>query len=119
MQAKLVINGVDHSLWLAGGGLVRAPLLRQSRSVVTLAGTEWRTQIQKHQMEASYVELRDNTLAALVASLAVNPASVLFTDDNGADITRTMYVTGPNVTAKTVRGGNTYYTGVSITLEER
>ena len=30
MQVKLVINGVDHAPWLAEGGLVRSPLLRQS-----------------------------------------------------------------------------------------
>ena len=119
MQVKLVINGVDHTPWLAEGGLVRSPLLRQSRSVVTLDGTEWRTEIRKHQLEASYVELRDSTLATLANSLQPNPATVLFTDDNGMDITRTMYVSGPSVTAKTVRGGNTYYSGVSITLEER
>lgn len=119
MQVKLTINGVDHSPWLAENGLVRSPLLRQSRSVVTADGTEWRTEIRKNKLDASYVELRDSTLAILVNSLQTNPATVLFTDDNGMDITRTMYISGPTVTAKTVRGGNTYYTGISITLEER
>ena len=49
MQLKLVVNGVDHSLWLSENGLVRSPLVRQSRSIITLNGTEWRTDIQKHQ----------------------------------------------------------------------
>lgn len=120
MQLKLIVNGVDHSLWLAENGLVRSPLVRQSRSIVTLNGTEWRTDIQKHQFEASYVELRDSTLAKLKASLtAASPATVTFTDDEGNDLTRTMYWSGPRVTAKTVEGGNTYYTGVSVTYEER
>ena len=110
MQLKLIVNGVDHSLWLAENGLVRSPLVRQSRSIVTLNGTEWRTDIQKHQLEASYVELRDSTLAKLKASLkASSPATVTFTDDDGNDLTRTMYWSGPRVTAKKVKGGNTYY----------
>ena len=119
MQVKVVINGVSHAEWLAEGGYVLTPLLRQARSVVTIDGTDWRTQIKKHQIDLSYVELRDSTLVTLANSLKPNPATVLFTDDNGMDITRTMYVSGPIVTAKTVRGGNTYYSGASITLEER
>ena len=120
MQLKLIVNGVDHSLWLAENGLVRSPLVRQSRSIVTLDGTEWRTDIKKHQLEASYVELRDSTLTKLKASLkASSPATVTFTDDDGNDLTRTMYWSGPRVTAKKVKGGNTYYTGVSVTYEER
>lgn len=119
VQVRLNVNGVEHTPWLAENGLVRSPLLRQSRSVITLNGTEWRTEVKKHQVDASYVELRDDTLATLAASLETNPATVIFTDDAGVELTRTMYITGPSATAKTVRGGNTYYTGVSITLEER
>ena len=33
MQAKLTINGVDMTPWLAREGLVHTPLVRQSRSV--------------------------------------------------------------------------------------
>ena len=65
------------------------------------------------------MELRDNTLATLKASLVTHPATVTFTDDEGNDLTRAMYVTGPTVAAKTVKGGNTYYSGVSLTLEEK
>lgn len=119
MQVKVVINGVSHAEWLAEGGYVLTPLLRQARSVITIDGTDWRTQIEKHQLDLSYVELRDNTLATLKASLLTNPATVTFTDDEGNDLTRIMYITGPTVTAKTVKGGNTYYSGVSLTLEEK
>ena len=69
------------------------------------------------QYEVQLVELRDNTLATLTAALS-SPATVLFTDNQGNDLSRTMYVTGPTEPAKTVRGGNTYYSGVSFTLEE-
>lgn len=117
MEAKLIINGMDVSPWLAREGLVRTPLVRQSRSVVTLDGREYRKEIVLHSIEARFVELRDNTLAAIRQSLT-SPATVQFTDDLGNELTRTMYVTGPTVTARTVQGGHTYYSGVSITLEE-
>ena len=118
MQAKLTINGVDMTPWLAREGLVHTPLVRQSRSVVTLDGREYRTEIVVHSIEVRFLELRDNTLAMIRAALS-SPATVVFTDDFGKDLTRVMYVTGPSVTAKTVQGGHTYYSGVSITMEER
>lgn len=117
MEAKLIINGMDVSPWLAREGLELTPLVRQSRSVVTLDGQEYRTEIVLHGIGARFVELRDNTLAAISRALT-SPATVQFTDDLGETLTRTMYVTGPTVTARTVQGGNTYYSGVSITLEE-
>ena len=118
MQAKLTINGMDMTPWLAREGLVLTPLVRQSRSVVTLDGREYRTEIVMHSITAQFVELRDNTLGKIRAALS-SPATVAFTDDFGNELTRVMYVTGPTVTAKTVQGGHTYYSGVSITLEER
>ena len=118
MQAKLTINGMDMTPWLAREGLVLTPLVRQSRSVVTLDGREYRTEIVMHSITAQFVELRDNTLGKIRAALS-SPATVTFTDDFGNELTRVMYVTGPTVTAKTVQGGHTYYSGVSITLEER
>lgn len=117
MQIKLTINGVDFAPWVAENGLTRSPLVRQSRSIVVLNGTEYRTDVRKHSLEVQLVELRDNTLATLTAALS-SPATVLFTDNQGNDLSRTMYVTGPTEPAKTVRGGNTYYSGVSFTLEE-
>lgn len=118
MQIKLTINGVNFAPWVAEGGMSYSPLVRQSRSIVVLNGTEYRTDVRKHSWTVQLVELRDNTLATLAAALT-SPATVLFTDKAGNDLSRTMYVTGPDYTAKTVRGGNTYYSGVSFTLEEK
>lgn len=118
MQIRLNINGFELAPWLAENGYILSPLIRQSRSVITLGGTEYRTEVKKHSIEATTVELRDNTLRSIKAALT-SPATVIFTDDEGNDLTRTMYVSGPTATAKTVRGGNTYFAGVTITLEER
>lgn len=118
MQIRLNINGFELTPWLAENGYTLSPLIRQSRSVITLGGTEYRTEVKKHSIEATTVELRDNTLRSIKAALT-SPATVVFTDDEGNDLTRTMYVSGPAATARTVRGGNTYFAGVTITLEER
>ena len=117
MQIKLTINGVDFAPWVAENGLTRSPLVRQSRSIVVLNGTEYRTNIQKDGWTVQLIEVRDSTLSTLSAAIT-SPATVIFTDRTGTDVTRTMYVTGPTYTAKAVRGGNTYYSGVSLTLEE-
>ena len=117
MQIKLTINGVDFAPWVAEGGMSYSPVVRQSRSVVVLNGTEYRTDVRKHGWTVQLVELRDDTLATLSAAVT-SPATVLFTAAAGSDLSRTMYVTGPTYTAKTVRGGHTYYSGASLTLEE-
>ena len=118
MQVRLNVNGVEFTPWLAENGYVLTPLIRQSRSVVVRNGTEYRAEIHKHQLDATLVEVRDGTLATLSAALDKSPATVLFTDDHQQLLTRTMYVTGPTATAKTVRGGNTYFSGVTFTFEE-
>ena len=117
MQLKLTINGVDFTPWVAEGGMTYSPLVRQSRSIVVLNGTEYRTNVQKDGWTVHLIEVRDSTLSTLSAAIT-SPATVIFTDRAGTDVTRTMYVTGPTYTAKAVRGGNTYYSGVSLTLEE-
>ena len=118
MQIRLDVHGFGLAPGLAGSGDILSPLGRRGRSVITLGGTEYRTEVKKHSIEATTVELRDNTLRSIKAALT-SPATVVFTDDEGNDLTRTMYVSGPAATARTVRGGNTYFAGVTITLEER
>ena len=116
MQVRLSINGVEITPWLSEGGYVLAPLLRQSRSIITLGGTEYRTEVVKHSLSVTLVELRDTTLQTIRSAIS---ATVLFTDEEGRELTRTMYSSGLKAAAKTVRGGHTYFSGVSMTLEER
>ena len=118
MQVRLSINGVEITPWLSEGGYVLAPLLRQSRSIITLGGTEYRTEVVKHSLSVTLVELRDTTLQTIRSAIS-SPATVLFTDEEGRELTRTMYSSGLKAAAKTMRGGHTYFSGVSMTLEER
>lgn len=119
MEAKLIINGVDFSPWLLAGGLRQSETYRLSRSVVTLDGTAHRQEAVKRIIAASLVELRDETWYRLLAALRERPAAVRYVDDHLGDTTRLFYVTGPAAAAKTVRGGRTYFSGGTFTLEEK
>ena len=118
MQTVLTINGVDFAPWLIEDGLEYSEDYRQSRDVVTLDGNLYRSQITKITLDVELVEIRDSTLATLETALT-SPASVQYSTRDGTTVSRTCYVSDISYTAKTVRGGNTYYSGVSFTLEER
>ena len=110
MQAALTVNGYDFARWAQAEGIQQYDILRQSREVVA--------QVRKAGLRVALTEVRDVTLAAMTAALAVSPAAVTFTGRNGAEQTRRFYVTGPEAAEKTVRGGITYWSGVTFTLEE-
>lgn len=118
MQLTLTINGVDFTPYIKEGGVTQSRVSRAARSVVTMDGTEHRTEIFKRKISVALVTVRDGTLARLSDAL-VSPATVELTDPSGELIVRRCYVSGPSVTAKTVTGGNTYYSGVSFELTEQ
>ena len=119
MEAKLTINGVDFAKWAQESGISQAPVMRQERSITTLDGTLHSTWIEKRQITFTAVELRSNTLAVLTSALLPNPATVYYTDEIVGNTTGTFYITDVSATTKTVIGGNTYYEGFALTLEER
>lgn len=119
METKLIINGTDFSPWVKEDGIKYGATYRQSRDVVVLSGTLYRAQIEKYTLSVSLVELRDNTMATLKAAMLTNPATVQFTTPSGETLTRSCYLSDPSEGAKTVKGGNTYYSGVSFAVEER
>lgn len=119
MQAILIINGTDFTPYLSAGGLEQTEIIRQGRSVVALDGTEYRSETVKRGISVGLVELRDDTWRRLQEALRVRPATVRYLDDRLGDVTKRFYVTGPAAAAQTVRGGHTYFTGGSFTLEEK
>ena len=119
MEAILIVNGVDFSPWLLAGGLQQTEVVRLSRGVVTLDGVSHRQEVVKRGIAVSLVELREGTWYRLLAALRTRPAQVRYVDDALGDTTRQFYVSGPSATAKTVRGGHTYFQGASFTLEEK
>ena len=109
MQAKLIINGEDFSPWLRENGLQQTEIVRQGRSVVALDGTEYRGEVRK----------RDTTWQRLQTALRARPALVAYVDDSAGPAQGLFYVSGLTASAKTVRGGHTYFSGGAFTLEER
>lgn len=118
MEAKVIINNVDFSPWIAEDGIEYSDISRQGREVTVLNGTLYKSEILKKGLDVSLVELRDSTLATLQNAIT-SPATVQFTTRDGQLVTRTCYVSDITATAKTVRGGNTYFSGVSFSVEER
>lgn len=119
MRAILIINGVDFTPWLQSGGLQQMEITRRGRSIVDLNGTEYRDEIIKRAIAASLIELRDTTWYKLIAALRTRPATVRYIDDDLGDVTKRFYISGPTAAAKTVRGGHTYFSGGTLSLEEK
>lgn len=117
MQIKLNINGVDFARWAKEGGISQTPIYRQSRSVTVLNGTLYKSEVEKRGIGIQLVEVRDSTMTTLLNALT--PLSTVeYTDRKQGDRTAKFYVSVPNTPAKKVIGGNTYYSGVTIELEE-
>lgn len=119
MEAILIINGVDFTPYLCSGGLQQTEVIRQGRSLVDLNGTAHRTEIVKRGISVGLVEVRDATWYQLVGALQVRPATVRYIDDRLGEVVKRFYITDPAASAKTVRGGHTYFSGGAFKLEEK
>ena len=117
MEAKAIYNGVDLARWAKANGIVQNTVFRSSRSVVTLSGTLLKTEIPKRAVSISLVELRDTTLSS-IASAIVPQGTFEYTDLSGGNRIAQFYARISKGTEKTVRGGITYWSGVTIELEE-
>lgn len=119
MEAKLVINGVDFAPWCKSGGIQQQYATRRSREVVATDGTVYRKEIKKRTLAVALVELRDGTFQRLSAALRASPATVTYTDAEYGNLVKSFLISSPQETAKTVTGGNTYWSGISFTMEEK
>lgn len=118
MEAKLIINGVDFAPWCKSGGIQQQYAIRRSRQVVATDGTLYAKEIKKRHISVSLMKLRDTPLLKLSQALKTSPATVTYTDAEYGTLTRTFRISSPQATASSVNGGNTYWSGVSFTLEE-
>lgn len=119
MEAILIINDVDFTPYLCSGGLQQKEVVRQGRGMVDLSGTAHRVEIVKRGISVGLVEVRDKTWYRLVGALQTRPATVRYIDDRLGEVVKRFYVTSPAASAKTVRGGHTYFSGGSFELEEK
>lgn len=117
MQAKAIYNGVDLARWAAEGGIVQSTVFRAARSVTTLTGRLYKRNVAKRSVTITLVELRDSTLRR-IANAIVPQGDFEYTDMDAGDRTAQFYAHISNGVEKTVRGGNTYWSGVTVELEE-
>lgn len=118
MQTTLKINGVDFTPYIMEGGMTQSPVLRQSRTVETIGGTLFKSEVEKRVIYVQLVEVRDSTLSRLMSGVT-NLSTVEYDDIMGTRRTACFYVSVTSAVAKKVIGGNTYYNGVMLQMEEK
>lgn len=118
MEYKIIINGFDLSPYLLAGGVSESPVVRQSREIVTMDGTLHRREVRRKGWRVQLVTLMDSTYA-LIREALDSPAQCRITRPDGSTDSRIFYITEPAGAIKTVRGGHSYYSGVSFELEEK
>lgn len=118
MQGKWSIDGFDLSPYLLEGGVAYGKSVRASRDIVTMSGVLHRKEVRKRTISLSLVTVSDSTLKKLAA--AIPARGVLeYPEENGTQSSGTFYFSALQYTAKVVRGGNTYYSGLTLDAEER
>lgn len=117
MLFNMTINGVDFTPYLRENGVNQYDISRIQKTVITMDGTLYRSDVKKRGIRVQLREVRDTILTDLFAALT-SPATVGYTDLELGDVEKTFYVSGKSVNARTVKGGNTYWSGATFTLEE-
>lgn len=125
MRFVLKINGVDVSRWLAEG-VEQDTVYRNSRQVVTRDGRLHQVSRPKRKISAPLLTLSDSVVTQLSGVIyggripvSYTTATVQYLDkDTGALRTATFYAAINKASAKKVEGGATFYSGLSIELEE-
>lgn len=118
MEGKWIANGFDLSPFLQEGGVSYGVNIRQGRDIVVLSGTLHRKEVRKRTLSFQLVTLRDSTFANLQQALS-GQGMLDYPEKNGLQTQKAFYFSEPQYAAKTVRGGNTFYSGVSFEAEER
>lgn len=122
MIARLIINGIDFTPWIAADGITQGVLPRVRQSIVALDGTEIRKEVEKQSIGVRLVDtVTDARAAALIGALkSAQPAAVTYTSKDGMTHNSVrFYVSGLTGGEKTIVGGTTYWSGISFSLEER
>lgn len=118
MQVFLEVNGLDISLFIKENGITQSEFSRQKKEVVTLDGYLARSDVVKRRIAVNLLELRDVKWYEICAALKTRPVTVHYIDDAMGEVVKSFYVSSLSAGARTVTGGNTYFSGCSFTLEE-
>ncbi len=118
MLPKLIINGEDLSGLAAQDGIVQTDVARQARTVTTLDGVEYRTQITVRQIDVTLVQMPMARLLE-IAKILTQPSEVTYVDRSLGQVTKTFWVEGFSHADHIVEAGVAYVDSVSFTLIER
>ncbi len=118
METKLIIGSVDFTPYIIEGGIQYGWAARQAKSVVALDGTLYASETRKRTLTVSLVTIRYETLCRLFGGLG-RLETVRYDEQDGQRAEKLFYVGAPTWSAKRVAGGNTYYSGGTVTLEEK
>lgn len=119
MQFYLKINGVDFSPYVAGGGVTVEQVVRKSRRVTVLSGTDYRAEIHKVRVAVQLLTVADGTWKRLRTALEGRTVEAEYTGAGGESVAKTFYPMNLREPVREVKGGNTYYRGITFTLEEK
>lgn len=116
----LVINGKSFLSIIQENGIEVARATVNKKSVLTMDGTEWINEKNKHTIAVKLLDMSADQYAEYAAYLNTNPASVLYKDsETGQAITSVFYITDIKYTKKKVITGLTYLTDISFNLSEK
>lgn len=118
MEGKWIINGFDISPYLAEGGVGYGANVRQGRDIVALSGTLHRKEVRKRVISFQLVTMSARAFSALQEALS-RQGTMEYPEKNGSHTVKTFYFSEPQYATKTVRGGNTFYSGINFEAEER
>lgn len=119
MQFYFKINGVDFTPYIVRSGLTMEQVVRKSRRVTVLNGTDYRAEISKIRGAVQLMTVTDEVWEHLRAAITSNPVNVEYTDAGGNAVVKLFYVLGMREPVREVRGGRTYYRGITFTMEEK
>lgn len=119
MVPSVTINGYNFAQWATEGGISVEPFYRRQKSVVANDGTEYRTQAERWKIQISFLDVNEDTLETMKAYLYGSLVSV--TENVTVPGTTSQwlaYQSGLTYSPKKVKGGQTDFTGLSLTLEQ-
>ena len=121
MKTELVINNVDVRPFVAEDGISYSKGARVQRSVVTIGGTEFRTEIPVYPMSVTLLPMNDEALGIVLGALSTSPASVTYIDrfTKTRKTNQLFYVDDISFTEGYIAGTSTEMTSVSFGLTPR
>ncbi len=115
-----LINGKDFIPIIKEGGIEITRADANTKSVTTMSGTEWKKALNRHDIKLSFMDMSSQQYQEYAASLATNPAAVVYRDDEDGQIKMgTFYITNIRSVKRQALPGVTFLVNLSLELREK